>query len=145
MVHYGDIFKFIIETPFGVSIATAEAVLMRKSQNLITKRKNKMKTTIKTDGAYHKNASNRITANIDDDIGRIIRIGSMNSIGSFLDIGSLISIDFKKAIIIIRSLKDNQLHSYDMDCTNSTIYDADDLDFKTIAMMLKANKLKGGK
>jgi predicted phosphatase len=142
MVHYGDIFKYIIETPFGVSIAKAEAVLMRKSQNI---RKTKMKTTIKTDGAYLKDASKRITADITDDIGKVIRIGSMNDINSFLDVGSLISRDFQKAIIIMRSFKDNQLHSYDMDCTNSTTYDADDTDFKKIAMILKANKLKGGK
>jgi hypothetical protein len=104
-----------------------------------------MKTTIKTDGAYLKDASKRITADITDDIGKVIRIGSMNDINSFLDVGSLISRDFQKAIIIMRSFKDNQLHSYDMDCTNSTTYDADDTDFKKIAMILKANKLKGGK
>ena len=39
----------IIETPYGVSIATAEAVLMRKSQNI---RKNKMTITVKIKNVF---------------------------------------------------------------------------------------------
>lgn len=84
---------------------------------------------INTDGAYHKAPSKRSTVSITDDIGQVIRIGYMSDTQSVKDVGSIISKDFTKGVIIIRSFRDNQLHSYDMDCTNSTTYDADDLDF----------------
>lgn len=84
---------------------------------------------INTDGAYHKAPSKRSTVSITDDIGQIIKIGYMSDTQSVKDVGSIVSKDFTKGVIIIRSFRDNQLHSYDMDCTNSTTYDADDLDF----------------
>ena len=88
-----------------------------------------MKTFINTKGAYHKAPSKRTTVTISDDIGQIVRIGYMNDNQSVADVGSIISKDFLKGVIIIRSFKDNQLHSYDMDCTNSTAYDYSQLDF----------------
>ena len=84
---------------------------------------------INTDGAYHKAPSKRSTVTITDDIGQVIKIGYMSDTQSVKDVGSIVSKDFTKGVIIIRSFRDNQLHSYDMDCTNSTTYDADDLDF----------------
>lgn len=84
---------------------------------------------INTDGAYHKAPSKRSTVSITDDIGQVIKIGYMSDTQSVKDVGSIVSKDFTKGVIIIRSFRDNQLHSYDMDCTNSTTYDADDLDF----------------
>ena len=88
-----------------------------------------MKTFINTDGAYLKAPSKRTTVTISNDIGQVIRIGYMNDTQSVKDVGALVSKDFTKGVVIIRSFRDNQLHSYDMDCTNSTTYDADDLDF----------------
>ena len=84
---------------------------------------------INTDGAYHKAPSKRSTVTITDDIGQVIKIGYMSDTQSVKDVGSIVSKDFTKGVIIIRSFRDNQLHSYDMNCTNSTTYDADDLDF----------------
>jgi len=84
---------------------------------------------INTDGAYHKAPSKRSTVSITDDIGQVIKIGYMSDTQSVKDVGSIVSKDFTKGVIIIRSFRDNQLHSYDMDWTNSTTYDADDLDF----------------
>jgi len=84
---------------------------------------------INTDGAYHKAPSKRSTVSMTDDIGQVIKIGYMSDTQSVKDVGSIVSKDFTKGVIIIRSFRDNQLHSYDMDCTNSTTYDADDLDF----------------
>tara|TARA_R110002096_G_scaffold160549_1_gene326768 strand:- start:564 stop:902 length:339 start_codon:yes stop_codon:yes gene_type:complete len=83
------------------------------------------------------NTKLRKTAPIDDDIGYIVRIGSMNDTTSYFDIGTLISRDFKKAMIIIRSFKSGDLVAYDMNCTNSNTFHK----HNDITLQLKKNDL----
>ena len=88
---------------------------------------------IYTGNAYQvdDNTKIRSTADINDYIGYIIRIGSMSDTSSYLDIGTLIVSDIKKAMIIIRSFKSGDLIAYDMNCTNSWTYmDANDIEFQ---------------
>ena len=88
---------------------------------------------INTGNAYQvdDNTKIRSTADINDYIGYIIRIGYGNDKESCLDIGTLIASDIKKAMIIIRSFKSGDLIAYDMNCTNSWTYmDANDIDFQ---------------
>lgn len=73
----------------------------------------------------------RKTTDIDEDIGHIVRIGSMNDTTSYLDIGTLIQRDFKKALIVIRSFKSGELIAYDMNGTNSnTFHKPNDIEFQ---------------
>ena len=75
----------------------------------------------------------RKTADITDDIGHIIRVGYMNDSSAYHDVGTLISKNFdnknygKNAHIVIRSFKTGDLVAYDMNCTNSSVYDVIDI------------------
>jgi len=90
---------------------------------------------IKTGGAFQVNHADwqnvklRKTADINDDIGRIIRIGYMDD-RTFADVGTVISKNFDddgwNGYIVIRSFKTGDLVAYDMNCTNSTVYNDDD-------------------
>ena len=62
----------------------------------------------------------RKTATIEGNIGKIIRVGTMNDTEFDYDIGSLISID--DVSLVIRSLKSGDLKAYDLNCTNSGLY-----------------------
>jgi hypothetical protein len=62
----------------------------------------------------------RKTADIEGNIGKIVRVGCMNDDTSCHDIGSLISID--DVSLIIRSFKSGDLKAYDLNCTNSSVY-----------------------
>jgi hypothetical protein len=62
----------------------------------------------------------RKTADIEGNIGKIIRVGTMNDEDFDYDIGSLISID--DVSLVIRSLKSGDLIAYDLNCTNSGLY-----------------------
>ena len=62
----------------------------------------------------------RKTATIEGNIGKIIRVGTMNDEDFDYDIGSLISID--DVSLVIRSLKSGDLKAYDLNCTNSGLY-----------------------
>ena len=76
----------------------------------------------------------RKTADITDDIGHIIRVGYMDDSSAYHDVGTLISKNFdnknygKNAHIVIRSFKTGDLVAYDMNCTNSFVYDKVDTD-----------------
>lgn len=62
----------------------------------------------------------RKTATIEGNIGKIIRVGTMNDVDFDYDIGSLISID--DTSLVIRSLQSGDLKAYDLNCTNSGLY-----------------------
>tara|TARA_B110000037_G_scaffold15035_1_gene15699 strand:- start:1039 stop:1293 length:255 start_codon:yes stop_codon:yes gene_type:complete len=62
----------------------------------------------------------RRTADIEGNIGKIIRVGTMNDMDFDYDIGSLIAIN--DVSLIIRSLKDGDVKAYDLNCTNSSLY-----------------------
>ena len=62
----------------------------------------------------------RKTATIEGNIGKIIRVGTMNDEDFDYDIGSLISID--DVSLVILSLKSGDLKAYDLNCTNSGLY-----------------------
>ena len=66
------------------------------------------------------NVKLRSTATIEGNIGKIIRVGTMNDEDFDYDIGSLISID--DVSLVIRSLKSGDLKAYDLNCTNSGLY-----------------------
>ena len=93
---------------------------------------------IKTGGAFQVNHADwqnvklRKTADINGDIGRIIRVGYMDKVTA-VDVGTLISKKFdnfnygKHAHIVIRSFRTGDLVAYDMNCTNSFVYDKVDV------------------
>jgi len=66
------------------------------------------------------NVKLRKTADIEGNIGKIIRVGTMNDEDFDYDIGSLIAID--DVSLVIRSLKSGDLKAYDLNCTNSGLY-----------------------
>jgi len=66
------------------------------------------------------NVKLRKTATIEGNIGKIIRVGTMNDTEFDYDIGSLIAID--DVSLVIRSLKSGDLKAYDLNCTNSGLY-----------------------
>ena len=66
------------------------------------------------------NVKLRKTATIEGNIGKIIRVGTMNDVEFDYDIGSLISID--DTSLVIRSLQSGDLKAYDLNCTNSGLY-----------------------
>ena len=66
------------------------------------------------------NVKLRKTADIEGNIGKIIRVGTMNDMTSEFDIGSLISID--DVSLVIRSFKSGDLKAYDLNCTNLSVY-----------------------
>ena len=77
------------------------------------------------------NTKIRSTADINEYIGCIIRIGSMSDTDSYLDIGTLILSDTKKEMVVIRSFKSGDLIAYDMNCTNSwTFMDSNEIEFQ---------------
>jgi|TARA_R110002074_G_scaffold399507_1_gene592840 hypothetical protein len=65
----------------------------------------------------------RKTADIEGNVGKIIRVGTMNDEEFDYDIGTFISIDMDKGYLLIRSLKSNELIAYDINCTNSGLYE----------------------
>ena len=62
----------------------------------------------------------RRTADIEGNIGKIIRVGTMNDMDFDYDIGSLIAIN--DVSLVIRSLQDGEIKAYDLNCTNSGLY-----------------------
>lgn len=62
----------------------------------------------------------RRTADIEGNIGKIIRVGTMNDMDFDYDIGSLIAIN--DVSLVIRSLNDGDVKAYDLNCTNSSLY-----------------------
>ena len=66
------------------------------------------------------NVKLRKTADIEGNIGKIIRVGTMNDTEFNYDIGSLISID--DVSLVIRSLQSGDLVAYDLNCTNSGLF-----------------------
>jgi len=66
------------------------------------------------------NVKLRKTADIEGNIGKIIRVGTMNDVEFDYDIGPLISID--DVSLVIRSLQSGDLKAYDLNCTNSGLY-----------------------
>ena len=62
----------------------------------------------------------RRTADIEGNIGKIIRVGTMNDMDFYYDIGSLIAIN--DVSLVIRSLNDGDVKAYDLNCTNSSLY-----------------------
>ena len=79
----------------------------------------------------------RKTADIEGNIGKIVRVGCMNNDESVHDIGTLIAID--DISLIIRSFKSGDLKAYDLNCTNSNVYD----DIKITNYGHLSNKSKG--
>ena len=79
---------------------------------------------IKTDEAFlvYSSVKLRKTADIEGNLGKIIRVGTMNDEEFDYDIGTFISIDMDKGYLLIRSLKSNELIAYDINCTNSGLY-----------------------
>ena len=79
---------------------------------------------IKTDEAFLVDSSVKLrkTAVIEGNLGKIIRVGTMNDEEFDYDIGTFISIDMDKGYLLIRSLKSNELIAYDINCTNSGLY-----------------------
>ena len=79
---------------------------------------------IKTDEAFLVDSSVKLrkTADIGGNLGKIIRVGTMNDEEFDYDIGTFISIDMDKGYLLIRSLKSNELIAYDINCTNSGLY-----------------------
>ena len=83
--------------------------------------------------SYSQNVKLRKTADITDDIGHIIRVGYMDDSSAYHDVGTLISKNFdnknygKNAHIVIRSFRTGDLVAYDMNCTNSSVYDVIDI------------------
>ena len=79
---------------------------------------------IKTDEAFLVDSSVKLrkTADIEGNLGKIIRVGTMNDEEFDYDIGTFISIDMDKGYLLIRSLKSNELIAYDINCTNSGLY-----------------------
>jgi len=79
---------------------------------------------IKTDEAFLVDSSVRLrkTADIEGNLGKIIRVGTMNDEEFDYDIGTFISIDMDKGYLLIRSLKSDELIAYDINCTNSGLY-----------------------
>lgn len=63
----------------------------------------------------------RKTVDIEGNVGKIIRVGTMNDEDFDYDIGTFLHIDFDKGYLLIRSLKSNELIAYDINCTNSSI------------------------
>ena len=63
----------------------------------------------------------RKTADIEGNIGKIIRVGTMNDRDFNYDIGTFLHIDFDKGYLLIRSLKSDELVAYYLNCTNSNI------------------------
>lgn len=89
------------------------------------------KIIVNTNGAFEKDVPMRKTVDLTDDIGHVVRVGFIDDKTSVLDVGTLISKDFSRGIIIIRSFKSGELHAYDMDGTNSTTFnDANDIEFQ---------------
>jgi len=78
---------------------------------------------IKTDEAFLVDSSVKLrkTADIEGNLGKIIRVGTMNDEEFDYDIGTFISIDMDKGYLLIRSLKSDELVAYDLNCTNSNI------------------------
>jgi hypothetical protein len=66
------------------------------------------------------NVKLRKTATIEGNIGKIIRVGTMNDTDFDYDIGPLIAID--DVSLVIRSLKSGDLKAYDLNYTNSGLY-----------------------
>jgi len=62
----------------------------------------------------------RRTADIEGNIGKIIRVGTMNDMDFDYDIGTMISIN--DVSLVIRSLLDGDIKAYDLNCTNSGLY-----------------------
>ena len=62
----------------------------------------------------------RRTADIEGNIGKIIRVGTMNDTDFDYDVGTMISIN--DVSLVIRSLKDGDIKAYDLNCTNSGLY-----------------------
>jgi|TARA_B110000438_G_C15385473_1_gene466684 hypothetical protein len=62
----------------------------------------------------------RRTADIEGNIGKIIRVGTMNDMDFDYDVGTMISIN--DVSLVIRSLKDGDIKAYDLNCTNSGLY-----------------------
>ena len=62
----------------------------------------------------------RKTADIEGNIGKIVRVGTMNDHESVYDIGSLIFID--DVSLVIRSFRSGDLKAYDLNGTNSSVY-----------------------
>ena len=79
---------------------------------------------IKTDEAFLVDSSVKLrkTADIEGNLGKIIRVGTMNDEEFDYDIGTFISIDMDKGYLLIRSLKSDELIAYDINCTNSGLY-----------------------
>jgi hypothetical protein len=77
---------------------------------------------IKTDKPFLVDSSVKLrkTADIEGNLGKIIRVGTMNDEDFDYDIGSLIAID--DVSLVIRSLKSGDLKAYDLNCTNSGLY-----------------------
>ena len=77
---------------------------------------------IKTGEAFlvDDNTPLRRTADIEGNIGKIIRVGTMNDMDFDYDIGSLIAIN--DVSLVIRSLQDGEIKAYDLNCTNSGLY-----------------------
>jgi hypothetical protein len=66
------------------------------------------------------NVKLRRTADIEGNIGKVIRVGTMNDMTSEYDIGTMIAIN--DVSLIIRSFKSGNLKAYDLNCTNSGLY-----------------------
>ena len=77
---------------------------------------------IKTGEAFlvDDNTKLRRTADIEGNIGKIIRVGTMNDMDFDYDVGTMISIN--DVSLVIRSLKDGDIKAYDLNCTNSGLY-----------------------
>lgn len=77
---------------------------------------------IKTGEAFlvDDNTPLRRTADIEGNIGKIIRVGTMNDMDFDYDVGTMISIN--DVSLVIRSLKDGDIKAYDLNCTNSGLY-----------------------
>jgi hypothetical protein len=78
---------------------------------------------IKTDKPFLVDSSVKLrkTADIEGNLGKIIRVGTMNDMDFDYDIGTFISIDLDKGYLLIRSLKSGELIAYDVNYTNSSI------------------------
>ena len=77
---------------------------------------------IKTEEPFLVDDNTRLrrTADIEGNIGKIIRVGTMNDMDFDYDIGSLIAIN--DVSLVIRSLNDGDVKAYDLNCTNSSLY-----------------------
>lgn len=79
---------------------------------------------------YQKEVSRvqvKLGQGIGSDVGRIVRVGYNSDYISCADVGTLLYADYDRAELCIRSFKTDDIVSYDMNGTNSTVISAEEM------------------